>query len=426
MKNWMLVFIAIVVHLTVNAQREPDGVYNDNIKTIQLFKQNNPFSYPIISLGEVGSMELHFDDLGGRVRNYFYTYELCDANWQPVMLGLFDYIKGFQQSRITQYRPSSIATTSYIHYQALLPERNAQPSKAGNYLLKVFENGDTSRLLFTKRFLVVDPIVNIGAQVQQPFNPEIFRTHQKIQLVISKFNLQLLNPREQLKVVVLQNYRWDNPITGIQPTFIRNGTLEYNAELDLIFPAGKEYRWADLRSFRFQSERVASVNMQAQPFEVALKPDGERASQRYLFFQDNNGFSQTASTDLINPWWQGDYANVKFTFVPSGKQPIAGYDVYLAGQFTNYKYNNATKLQYNAAEGVYETTLLLKQGYYTYNYVTVPSASAGKILSIHTDGNYWETENDYTILVYYRGLGDRHDALIGITTINSRNSRVGF
>jgi hypothetical protein len=48
--------------------------------------------------------------------------------------------------------------------------------------------------------------------------------------------------------------------TNIPPTFIRNNMMEFSTENDLIFPAGKEFRWADLRSFRFQSERVAKAD----------------------------------------------------------------------------------------------------------------------------------------------------------------------
>ncbi len=197
------------------------------------------------------------------------------------------------------------------------------PVKSGNYLLKVFLNGDTSKLAFTQRVLVLENIVPIAARITQPFNQEYFRTHQKIQFSIDKAKLNIINPQQQLKVVVLQNYRWDNAVTGRQPLFMRGNMYEYNGEMDFIFPAGKEFRWADLRSFRFQSERVEGANLNVLPFEVYLKPDVERSRLTYMFYQDLNGFFQISATDVNNPWWQGDYAHVQFTFIPENNQPLS-------------------------------------------------------------------------------------------------------
>jgi hypothetical protein len=403
----------------------PDKVYQDNIRSIKLFVKGNQEAYPIIALGSIEALELHFDDMDGYARNYSYTFQLCDADWSiNPYLSTFDYIKGFSQQRITQYRASSISTQQYVHYQATLPDRNCVPSKSGNYLLKVFLNGDTSRLAFTRRVLVVDQVADVGAQIQQPFSSEYFRTHQKVQLVVNKTKLDVMNPQLQVKTVILQNYRWDNTAKYIQPTFIKQNTLEYNSENDALFPGGKEFRWIDLRSFRFKSERIDSNDLTQKPFYIKAKPDGERTTQRYLFFKDLNGFYEVTTTDLINPWWQGDYARVKFTFVPNGNQPYQNKEVYLAGEFTGYKLDKGSLMEYNAALGVYEKELVLKQGYYSYTYVTKDINSNIPTVA-QTDGSYWETENDYTILVYYRSFSGRHDELVGVTTVNSRLNR-GF
>lgn len=420
MRSWLVCFL--ILPFVSNAQL-PDEVYQNNIRTVKLFLKNNQLGYPIISLGSLEQVELHFDDMDSYVKNYSYTFQLCDADWKPnPYLGPFDYIKGFTQQRINQYRVSSIATQNYVHYQAVLPDKNCVPSKSGNYILKVFLNGDTSKLAFTKRLLVVDQKAEVGAQVQQPFTPQYFRSHQKVQLVVNKAKLDVMNPQQQVKTVILQNYRWDNTAKFIYPTFIKQFTLEYNAENDALFPGGKEYRWIDLRSFRFRSDRIDSSDLNQNPFYIVAKPDGERNTQRYLFFRDYNGFYEVTSTDLINQWWQGDYARVKFTFVPNNNQPYPNKEVFIAGEFTGYKLDNTAKMEYNASLGVYEKELILKQGYYSYTYVTKDVNS--KVPSVEqTDGNYWETENDYTVLIYYRSLSGRHDELVGVSTVNSRLNR---
>lgn len=426
MVKYLFLLTVTAFSQSLPAQRLPDHVYMNEIRTVKLFQQNNQQTLPLLNLNSGDLLELHFDDLTGYPRNFYYTYQLCNADWSPADVNMFDYIKGFPQNRLGQYRVSSVATTKYVHYQALLPERNCIPTKSGNYLLKVFLDGDTSKLAFTKRMLVVDNQVIIGAQVQQPFDNEILRTHQKVQFSVNTLRLNIFSP-QQVKAVVLQNNRWDDAVTNIQPVFIRGNIFEYNGEQDCIFPAGKEYRWADLESFRFESDRVDYIDRKVEPNQIFIKPDLQRNNLRYIFFRDRNGWDEIANTESVNPWWQSDYGNVHFTFVPDNHQPFAGKNVYLLGEATGNQIGDTSKMVYDAAKGVYTKNLFLKQGYYSYTYVTrdIKNPAARSAFSL-TEGNYWETENEYTILFYNRPFSARHDELVGIVTINSRNGRPGF
>jgi len=182
-----------------------------------------------------------------------------------------------------------------------------------------------------------------------------------------------------------------------------------------------------VRSFRYQSDRIASVNRNVIPNDVYLKPEGERVNQRYLYYRDDNGAFYISNTEGVNPSSQEEYGWVHFMFVPAGNQPYEGKEVHLLGAMTGYQIGDSSLMQYNAAKGIYEKTMLLKQGYYSYLYVTrdadKPLAAADATL---TDGNNWETENNYTVLVYYRSFNDRYDELVGIKTVSSRTGRVGF
>lgn len=406
----------------INAQNTgTDSIYMHNIHTVQLFQQNNQMSLPVLNLGSSDLMELHFDDLDGYVKNYSYTFQLCNEDWSEVDLSPFDYIRGFTQNRLTQYRASSIALTKYIHYQALLPDRGCVPIKSGNYLLKVFLNGDINQIAFTKKFFVVDNRATIGVQILQPFDNSLFRTHQRVQVSVNVAQLNPINPQQQIKLVILQNNRWDNVVRNIMPAFIRGNVLEYNGEQDCLFPSGNEYRWVDLRSFRLATERVASIDKNVQPNEIFLKPDAARSQIRYAYFKDYNGWYFIQTTESVNPFWQGDYANVHFTFIPPNKKPFENKNLYITSNFTNDKLNEESKLEFNDDEGVYEKSFLLKQGYYTYSYVTTDSNNANtKANQSITEGNLWDTENDYTVFVYYRSLNGRHDELVAITTANSK------
>jgi hypothetical protein len=272
--------------------------------------------------------------------------------------------------------------------------------------------------------LVLDNQIPIGIKVTQPFTTQLFRTHQKVQFSIDKSKLNILNPQQQLKVVVLQNHRWDNAVTGLQPTFMRGNVYEYNNETSLVFPGGREYRWVDLTSFRFQSERVDSANLTTQPFSVWLRPDPQRTGMRYVTYADLNGSYEIKTMDVNNPWWQGDYANVHFTFVPQNLAAFANKQVYLIGELATGNCDNGTCLMdYNPERRVFEKTLLLKQGYYFYTYIAKGlNDKSGMPETADTEGDYSTTENSYTVLVYYRSFSDRSDKLVGATTIDSRNT----
>lgn len=422
--KYLLLSIFLVKLVAVQAQI-PDAVYSPRIKTVLLHTYGNQLGVPIMQLGATGALELHFDDLDANVKNYSYTFQLCNADWTPAILSQFDFISGFSQQRINTYRISSIALTRYTHYQATLPDRNCMPTRSGNYILKVFLNGDTAKLAFTKRMMVVSEASNITAQIQQPFNGQIFRTHQKIQFKVAlNERLNVVNQFQQVHVVIMQNNRWDNAVTNIRPSFFSRNVLEYNTENDAVFPAGKEWRWLDIRSFRFQSDRVESVKYGNNSTEVIVRPDADRSPQRFNFFRDNNGMFTIETTESVNPYWQADYATVKFTFVPSNNSPFPDKDVFIVGQLTNYNLDDSAKMVFNTEKGVYERSLFLKMGYYDYCYATVDRNDKKRAASFDfTEGNYWESENNYTILVYYRQLGGRADELVGVTTINSLTGR---
>lgn len=401
-----------------------EKVYVPFIKTAQLFEYGNQQGLPVYILNSNRRLQLGFDDMEGGVKNYYYTFVLCDYNWKPSYLNMFDYIKGFTQNRINTYRLSSVAFTRYTHYQAFLPDQNAVPTQSGNYLLKVYLDGDTSKTVFTKQMLVVEPKSIITAAVVQPFTPQLFNTHQRIRFSANIKDINSFSAAQQIKAVVLQNNRWDNAKKDILPTFVRGNLLEYNTENVAVFPGGKEWRWLDLRSFRLLSDRIDSISENKKATNLFLKPDVNRSGQRYVYFSDYNGMYNIVTYESINPLWQGDYASVHFVFDQGNGIEYNNKNIYLFGQFTGYQLSDEWKLKYNPSTGFHECKAFLKQGYYNYAYVAVEQNHPEQQELL--EGNYWETENSYTILVYYKSFTDRNDRLIGCSIINSRNDRPGF
>ena len=402
------------------------NAFNGDIRTIKLYKTGDQTSLPVLGLNSSDQLELHFDDMDGGVKNYYYSFQLCNVDWTPAVLNTFEYIKGFQSVRITNYRNSSIATARYTHYQANVPDRNSYPSRSGNYLLRVFLNNDTTKTVFTRRFMVVDNKAALSPQLQQPFNSQWFRTHQKIQMIIqTDSRIQILSPQD-LKVVVLQNNNWQTALYMDRPNIYRGNYFEYNDEAITSIQAGKEWRWIDLRSFRLLSDRMETMDKNADTPSIYVKPDISRAGQAFVYYRDLNGSFTVETLEGVNPFWQGDYGNVHFTFTPPNGRPFEGRDLYVFGEITDFASKGKGKMVFNESKGVYETTLYMKQGYYNYTYMTLPAGKAGFPDFSQTEGNFWGTENSYTVLVYYRPFGARADEIIGFASLNSAFQRNGF
>src|ERR1700743_118345 len=132
-----LLFVPALFAVNTMKAQEPDMVYSPSIGSPQLSMAGNPMGYPILRLNSSDQLELQFDDLDGDVKNYSYTFQLCNYDWTTSFVSEFDYIKGFSQVRIEDYRNSSVALVHYTHYRATVPDPNCIPVHSGNYLLKV-------------------------------------------------------------------------------------------------------------------------------------------------------------------------------------------------------------------------------------------------------------------------------------------------
>ncbi len=412
----------IAIHCSLFAQNNPDKCVDTAIHTILLYPEGRPKDLPIIGLNDAGVLSISFDDFNYSYQNYFYSIELVDDQWQPVQMSPFDYTNGFSQNKINLFNVSSIALQKYYHYQFSIPNQNCVPTKAGNYILKVFKDGNPSNLVFTRRFYVVNSIIGVYGTVQEPFDGTISRTHQKIQLSLDVKQLSYFQP-DQIKTVVIQNHRFNEARVVIEPSFIRGNQIEYNSERDLIFPAGKETRWLDLQSLRLRSDRVQELNQSEGLTKVIVKPDLSRANTPYFTFNDLNGAYVISNTESLEPAFQNDYANVVFTYKPKNGIPYVGEKLYLIGDLTQNQLNNQSLMSFNASKGVYEKSLLLKQGYYSYQYI-LRDVERPNIQDDfkETEGDHWETENSYTIFVYYTAPGARYPMIAGFSSINSRQN----
>jgi len=417
MKNWILLISLYFFTLPLLAQ--VDKITDPAIQTVLAYPKGKPLALPVIGLNTQDELLIQFDDLSANYKQYYFTIELRDIHWQPIPLNPFDYTRGLTQNNIRDYTISSIAQQAYYHYSFTFPTASCRPSKSGNYLMKVYRQGRPNELVFTKRFFVVEQEVPVIASIQEPFDEAISKSHQKIQVQLDVKNIQLQQP-EMLQVGVVQNTRYNDMLISNAPSFIRGNQLEYNADRDFVFPAGKESRWLDLQNLRFKTDRIDSIQQLGHGSRIIVKTDQSRAGIPYFTFRDLNGQYMITNTESIRSEDQNDYAQVIFTYLPKNGLPYPEKSLYIAGALTGNVLDTNASMQWNSARKQYEKRLNLKQGYYSYNYILRANQSPNPMHDfMWTEGDHWETENSYTIFVYFRAPGSRYDQIIGYIPLNS-------
>jgi hypothetical protein len=409
-----------------------DYVYSEHIRSVRLHVNGLVLSNPIVNLDAGAQLRLSFDDLDADVKDYFYSIVHCDRNWNPSNLQEMEYLDGFNEERIQNYEFSFKTLWPYTHYTLNLPNRDMRWRLSGNYLLLVYDESNDRKLVITRRFVVVEQLVGISPRFVRANNVSKLRTHQEIDFTVSHKKLNIQNPQQEITATIMQNSRWQGAITGLEPKFIRPDLMIYDYQDEVVFPGGKEFRFADLRSFRRVSFNVASVRQEEDSYLVEMKVDNPRDKLAYTTFEDLNGKFIIETTDqnrggnrqedLELDKLYAEYADVSFAL---NTEKLPGYDVYLVGGFTDWTIKDRYKLSYDPNLQAYSTWLILKQGYYDYLYAAVPKPNNNRKKQDREmdfslmEGNSNETVNEYTIIIYYRPFGSRFDRAVGSVTFTS-------
>ncbi|WP_376717535.1 type IX secretion system plug protein [Mucilaginibacter terrae] len=393
-----------------------DHTYRASIKSVECYNTVKQGSFPVIALRSNEQLLLAFDDLEGRSRNYYYTLEHCDAQWNTSRLSPAEYLQGFMEDRIMDYSYSSGTMQKYIHYEVKLPNQNIAPKLAGNYLLKVYEDSDQSHLIITRRIYVTGTAVSLAAELVPSNNVQARANNQKLNFQVNYGGLNVQNPYNDIKVLVMQNGRPETAQLNTRPTFVRNGQLIYNDFNSNDFAGGNEFRHFDMRTLKLNSERITRI-FKDSANTVLLLNDESRNRNAYLLEYDNDGNFFIINQDGRDARTDGDYANVYFSLLPP--KGLFNGNVYITGKFNNYEINDFNKLEYDVLRNRFNGVVKLKQGVYDYLYV-VQNPATNKPDSTPIEGSYFETENEYQMLVYYRPPGSRWEELVGYKLVSSK------
>jgi hypothetical protein len=391
-----------------------EKVYVDNIKTVLLHPVGFEPALPVIELDGTDKLMLSFDDMDNDNKFYGFTFIHCNADWTPSQLMFTQHTDGLMTDQITDWRFSINTFKSYTNYRLTFPTDNMKPKVSGNFILKVFLADEPDKIILTKRFMVVEKVVGLTPTIQRARNPDDRNTKQELNFNIDLGSENVTNPFDYVKPVILQNERWDNAIYGLKPLYVNSGKLTYDYTVGNLYNGGNEFRRFDLRNARLVNDRVQKITWgDDKQWHFYLYEDKNRLINRYYVMDDINGRYFVRLMNGSDHYSEADYVWVNFEL--DAAYPVEG-DVYVFGMLSGWQLKPEFKMTYNADKHKYTANVMVKQGVYDYEYVVFKN---GKIDDTYIEGNHYETENTYHILVYIRAFGDRADRLVSVERLNS-------
>ena len=383
-----------------------------HIKSVILrpLKSNNYI--PFIALGD--TMLLSFDDLNGNEEYYSYEVEHCDMNWESSTILSSEYIRGNKKDRIRNFENSFNTLQGYTNYKLEIPNRSLQLKISGNYIITVRDQ--SNEIVFQRKFVIYDDKVKVGVSVHRSRDIKDIKTKQSVQFIINYPNFRINNPKAEIFPVVMQNNNWQTAIYGLKPQFYRGSQLLYRYNRETSFNGGNEFLYFDSKAVRSTSLNIARVYLGDQLYNAQLYTNIGRNDRPYTLLNDINGNFVIRTIDGGgDPFTEADYSRIHFSLDPNTS--VDEKEIYVHGAFNNWQLQDENRLKYNSRTRLYETTIMLKQGFYNFQYVT--KDASGLIRNDEIDGSHWQTENDYTVLVYYKRIGGRYTEVIGIGRGNS-------
>jgi hypothetical protein len=402
-------FLSLVFICNLNICAQRNEILDKNIASLQVVANNDWLSLPIITLNSNDFVNISFDDLTHEYHRYCYKIEHCEADWQTSS-ALFesDYIDGFASGNtIDDVQESTNTVQLYTHYNISFPNNKCRPKISGNYRVTIYDENDEKHVVCRAYFMIVEPSMGVHLNVTTNTDIDINGKHQQVEMAVDYGNNIVSNPQTQIKTVVMQNSRWDNAVVNARPQYIKANGLQWIHCKDFIFDGGNEYRKFETLDVTHTTMGLESINWDGHNYHAWIWTDEPRPS--YIYDKDANGAFLIRNSDNIDNDVNSDYIITHFRL----KSPQTADPIYINGFFTNDRFLPQYEMKWNEKNQQYEGELLLKQGYYSYQYLMMKPE--GKLKPVPSEGNFYQTENTYQALIYFKANGDRTDRLVGYT-----------
>ena len=423
MKKQVFIYLSFLIGGIAYSQPElepfivlEDAVYAESFKTCMLTPVDNPTAFPLIDLNSNQQLLLQFDDLGEDYVDYMYAIYHCNYDWTLSDLHPSEYIDGFSENYINDYNYSFNTKVPYVHYDLVIPNPEFRLTKSGNYIILVYDPDNSEEVLLSKRFLVVENYLGVEARVKLATLARDRYTKHEVDVAVLFGDYKFGNPIQDVHLAIHQGHRWDNVIDNLIPSFIDNRKLVYDFEEESSIEAGNEFRFFDTKSLRYYSERIQKIIKDSVDV-VLLYADEPWANTAYSFNYDIDGYYLPRIQERPDASTQADYCEVSFCLAQ--KPILEKGDLYVYGALTDWTLKEEAKMKFDQNLACYETSLLLKQGYYNYTYLFVPEETEIPSQEI-IDGNFYQTAHDYYVFVYVYDYNYGYDRLMGWSLVTTK------
>lgn len=414
----LYIIIFTVLGTWLLGQKYQEVLPPSNIKTVQLFNPQTNDQTPLIKFGSE-YLILSFDDLNAGYQEYNYKIDFYNADWTPADLFQSEYLDGYSSNYIQNYRNSFNTYQTYTHYQVTIPNRDLQLKLPGNYVITVYTK-DVNEPVFTRRFAVYDTQrVSVGVQTERAIGSGDLT--QRVNVIVTSNQQNLTESPDAAKLFIMKNNNWNDGIFLLKPQFIQSNQLTYRDNKNL-FEGGSEYLWFDTKNREGGSMNTERIFKDENNFyHAVLRPDFLRYNLGYFDESDVNGSFYIRNVGLMDQTLsssEADYIWVHFALDEFNDQN-GTKEVYVVGAFNNWQLSPTYQL-HKTESGYWEVAVYLKQGYYNYQYAVLDTKT-GKVSMSAIGGSFWQTENLYQALFYFRPWGVRYDVLMGYGEVNTRN-----
>ena len=391
----------ILLLLAAQTALAGNTIFSPRVKSLTSIVNGDWLNRPVMVLGSADRMVVGFDELSHDNHRLVARLEHCEADW-TVSEGIFesDWLDGFNDQPIDNYQNSINTTVLYTHYELTIPNERWRLRMSGNYRLTVNDEDEGGETLLKVEFYVVENSVDVGLAVTTNTDIDHNQTHQQVAMTVNYNGLRVTHLDEQLHTVVMQNWREATARHDVEPNFINGQGLRWEHNRGLIFDAGNEYHKFEVLDVSHATMGLDRIewdghNYQAYPYPATV-------SRNYLTDVDADGAFCIRNSERSESDYTCDYVWVNYEL----QAPYCGA-LFLDGHWATDSRRDNYRMRYDGARGVYYTALLQKQGYYSYQYVDEKGAVA------QPEGNYFQTENRYQALVYYKETGGRTWRLVG-------------
>jgi hypothetical protein len=394
-------------------------IYKEGIKTVLLYKTGWELSLPIIKLNSEEQVSLVFDEIGNSRKNYSYTIIHCNSDWHQSEIEPIDYLEGYETANINDYSFSQNTMVDYVNYRLNFPNEDCKPVISGNYIIKIFEEDDPSKLVLAGRFFVVETMTEISANVEKLNMEAVEGLNQRLNFNVDYDGSKINNPIDGLVFKIIKNNEEERNYQDLRPSSVFEHGLRYGNNNALSFSGGNEFRHLDTKSFKFLSDCLEKIEKQKNAYYVTVKSDVDKSVLDYKLETDLNGRSLIKLENNDRSNIMADYCYVNFEL--KAEVPIDDGNFYLFGDLSKWGKGEEYKMEYNQKKNVYEKQLFIKQGYYNYKYLFKPKSNVINLQGsdFRVEGNHFQAENDYHIFIYYKAYNKRYQELIGYYCVNS-------